>query len=247
MLNRILAACLAAGVLAGLSAAILQHFATTPLILAAEAFETSGAAASQHGAAMDGAGAARLIPAGGHDHADALAGQAEWAPGDGLERSAYSAVVTIVTAFGFALMLLSAMLLGGAAITAHTGLAWAAAAFVATGLAPSLGLSPELPGAAAAELAARQLWWAGTAAATVAGLWLALRLSTRWAIGAGLVLIVLPHLIGAPHPHELTSKVPAELAGQFASASLVVQAVIWALVGATAGYVWQRTGRQAAA
>jgi len=247
MLNRILAACLAAGILAGLSAAILQHFTTTPLILAAEAFETGGAAGLQHRAAMDGAGAARLIPAGSHDHSHSVAGQQEWAPGDGLERTFYSSVATIATAFGFALMLVSAMLLGGAAITARTGLAWAAAAFIATGLAPSLGLSPELPGAAAAELAARQLWWVGTAAATVAGLWLVLRLSTSWAIGAGVVLIVLPHLIGAPHPHELTSKVPAELAGHFASASLVVQAVIWALVGATAGYVWQQTGRQTAA
>ena len=152
MLNRILAACLAAGVLAGMSAAVLQHFTTTPLILAAEAYETGGEAEPHQGATMDGAGGARLIPAGGHDHAHSMA-----------------------------------------------------------------------------------------------GLWLALRVSSPWAIGAGVVLIVLPHLIGAPHPHVLTSKVPAELAGHFASASLVVQALIWALVGATAGYVWQRTGRQAAA
>jgi cobalt transporter subunit CbtA len=246
MLNRILAACLAAGILAGLTAAALQHFTTTRLILAAEIYEKSGEAKSHHSANSGDFrfGQARLFLA--HNET-AIVEDAEWAPGDGLERTFYSSVATIATAFGFALMLVSAMILSGAAITARAGLAWAAAAFVATGLAPSLGLSPELPGVAAADLAARQLWWAGTAAATVAALWLTLRVSSPWAIGAGLVLILLPHIIGAPHPHELTSKVPAELAGHFASASLVVHAVIWAMVGAIAGYVWQRTERQALA
>lgn len=39
MLNRILWATLVAGIVAGLATATLQHFTTTPLILAAEAYE----------------------------------------------------------------------------------------------------------------------------------------------------------------------------------------------------------------
>jgi cobalt transporter subunit CbtA len=117
---------------------------------------------------------------------------------------------------------------------------WGAAGFAAAGLAPALGLSPELPGSAAAVLEDRQIWWIATAVATAAGLWLALRVSKPWSIAGGIVLMILPHVIGAPHPEGFISEVPAELSGHFAAASLVVMAVVWSLAGTVAGYVWQR-------
>jgi predicted cobalt transporter CbtA len=58
------------------------------------------------------------------------------------------------------------------------------------------------------------------------------------------VLIVLPHLIGAPHIPKFKSTAPAELAAQFASTSLVVSAVLWALLGLAVGYAWQRVSLQ---
>src|SRR3546814_12705636 len=70
-------------------------------------------------------------------------------------------------------------------------------------------------------LGSRQLWWIGTAVATAAGLWLALRVSTPAAIAAGIALMLLPHVIGAPHPHGFASPVPGELPGHLAAASLV--------------------------
>jgi len=233
MLHRILFAALVAGIIGGLAAAVLQHFTTTPLILAAEKYEDAGPdTAALHAPAL-------LVLA--HGHSEQAAEDDEgWGPADGLERSLYTAVATIGTAFGFALILLSAMILAGAPITARSGLLWGLAGFAAAGLAPALGLAPELPGSAAADLGARQLWWIGTAVATAGGLWLALRIATPVAIAGGIALMLLPHLIGAPHPHELTSAVPAELAGHFAAASLVVMAVVWALAGTLAGYIWQR-------
>lgn len=237
MLTRITAVALAAGILAGLCVALLQSVTTTPLILAAEAFETAPAAeAHAHGQGTEAAAG----PA--HDH-----GGAEWAPADGLPRTLYTSLGTIGTTFGFALVLLSAMLLAGARITPRSGLVWGCAAFVCTGLAPALGLAPELPGSAAAELAARQYWWAGTALATAAGLWLALRSPHPAAIVAGVALIALPHLIGAPHPEAYASAVPSEISGHFAAASLVVHAVTWALTGLALGAVWQRSGSAEAA
>jgi len=242
MLNRILAACLAAGILAGMATAVLQEFTTTPLIIQAEAYESASAPA-----------AVRLNSSfGDHDNwhgaqlilADAKHGSVEggggWVPGAGVERTFFTSIASIAMGLGFALMLLSAMIIADARITARTGLAWGAAAFVATGLAPALGLSPELPGAAAADLASRQTWWFSTAIATAAGLYLTLRISTPLTIGAGIAVMCVPHVVGAPYPVEFTSKVPSELSGHFASASLVVHAVMWALVGSIAGYVWQR-------
>jgi len=240
MLNRILWAALVAGIVGGLATAVLQHFTTTPLILAAELYE-GGEAAAAAPASPGGAtfGQARLVLV--HSHGEAAEGEAEgWAPADGIERTLYTSIATIGTAFGFALILLSAMILANVRITARSGLLWGIAGFAAAGLAPALGLAPELPGSAAADLGARQLWWAGTAVATAAGLWLALRVSAPAAIAGGIALMLLPHLLGAPHPAAFTSTAPAELSGHFAAASLVVMAVVWALAGTLAGYVWQR-------
>ncbi|MEE2949954.1 MAG: CbtA family protein [Pseudomonadota bacterium] len=243
MLTRILMSALIAGIIAGSLVAAVQSFTTTPLIIEAEHYE--GGAEVETASIDASLILAHMAGAPGHHASE---GAEAWAPDDGLERTIYTSIATIGTGVGFALVLLSVMVLSGAEITAKTGLAWGAAAFVATGLAPALGLSPELPGSAAAALEARQLWWAGTALATALALWLMLRVSSPLAIAIGVALIVAPHMIGAPHPSEYTSQVPGELSGHFASASLVAQALCWALVGSIAGFVWQRqaSGSQAA-
>ncbi len=241
MLTRLAKSALAAGLVAGLTVALLQAMTTTPLILEAETYEGGPhAAATGHGIEP---AVLRPAPAPRETLAlmiDAEPGAEEWGPADGLERTFYTSISSVGTSFGFALVLLGAMVLAGARIDARNGLMWGAAAFAATGLAPALGLSPELPGSAAAELSARQFWWFGTVLATAAGLFLALRISTPTTIAVGLALIVAPHVIGAPHPQEFTSAVPSELSGHFAAASLVVHAVAWALTGAVAGFTWER-------
>jgi predicted cobalt transporter CbtA len=57
------------------------------------------------------------------------------------------------------------------------------------------------------------------------------------------VLILAPHIIGAPHTPKFKSTAPAELAAQFAATSLVLSALLWALLGLAVGYVWQRLAR----
>ncbi|MGI9407770.1 MAG: CbtA family protein [Hyphomicrobiaceae bacterium] len=241
MLTRILWVGLVAGVLSGLATATLQHFTTTPLILAAEAYENKemAAAGGWIPATFDITDGARLILAHGTEtHGDGAA--SAWAPEDGVERTLFTSVATIIVTTGYGLILLAAMLFAGGAITARSGLLWGIAGFVVTGLAPALGLSPELPGSAAGGLVARQVWWIGTAVATAGGLSLILRVSSAAAIIGGVILLCLPHVIGAPQPEAFTSTVPSELAAHFASSALVVQAVSWALVGSIAGYLWQR-------
>lgn len=243
MITRVLAAALAAGFIAGLLVSVLQHFTTTPLIIAAEAYESPAedhqVSASPHAAAMHGA---RLILAhAGHD-------DDEWAPADGLERTLYTSTVTVATAVGFAFLLLAGLLVAGENIDARRGLSWGAAGFVVTGLAPALGLPPELPGMQAADLVDRQIWWIGTAVATAAALWLLLRAGGLALSALGIVLLLAPHVIGAPHPAGTeASRVPAELAANFASASLAVHAALWVLVGVVTGWFWQRGERPASA
>jgi len=235
MLRRVFTTGLLAGLVAGLALAILQHFITVPLILAAEVYETADEAAATPAVHDHGAGDHH------HDHAAAAPDQPkEWSPADGLERTLSTSVATIVTAIGFALILLAAMLLAGEEITPMRALAWAACGFAATGLATGLGLAPELPGSAGAALESRQIWWIATAVATAFGLYLMFRATPLWARLGGLVLVLLPHAIGAPHPHSYISTAPAELAAQFTASSLVVHAALWVIVGISVGYFWMR-------
>ncbi len=228
MLTRVLTVGLLAGFLAGLAIAMLQQVTTTPLILVAESYETSGA----------------MQPAAGepkaHQHGDHAAHGGSWKPEDGLPRFFYTSIATIATAVGISFLLMAGMLFAGGPIDERRSLAWAVAGFVAAGLGPAAGLAPELPGSAAGDLIGRQVWWIGTAVATGLALWMFLRTDNLLARLASIAVLAAPHVIGAPHPHAFESRVPAELAAQFAALSLVVQALLWTFAGLAVGLLWPR-------
>ncbi len=246
MITRVLATGLLAGLLAGLTVAVLQTVTTTPLILQAETFEKAGQAKVDASLYAPRAGAflqkAQIILVhGGAEHDDA--GNTAWAPRAGLERTLATSTATIATAIGFALILLAGMLLAGDPIDERRAIAWAAAGFVVAGLAPAVGLSPEVPGMVAADLASRQSWWFLTAAATALALWLFLRSDNNWLRLLAVPILLAPHVWGAPRLAEVSaSGVPAELAARFAATSLAVQAVLWLLTGFFVGFLWRRIG-----
>ena len=152
----------------------------------------------------------------------------------------YTAMANVLTAIGFALVLVACFALAGRPVSGREGVLWGIAGFTAISLAPALGLPPEVPGAMAAELGARQGWWLLCAVATAGGLWLLVfRRSTPWTI-VGLALLVMPHLVGAPQPQELGGSAPAEIAAHFVAASLVTAAVFWAGLGWLSGTFWNR-------
>ncbi|MBM3559531.1 MAG: cobalt transporter, partial [Alphaproteobacteria bacterium] len=218
---------------------VLHRVTTVPLILEAETYETGGghdhAAAPAHGA--------RLVLV--HSHGDADAAGEAWAPADGIERLGFTLLANLVVATGFGLLLAAAFALRGTPVNLRSGVLWGIAGFAVFQLAPAAGLPPELPGSAAAELGARQLWWLAAAAGAGAGLALLVLGKGLAGQAAGLVLIVLPHVVGAPHPHGEVGAVPPELAAQYAALSLAVGAVFWAVLGGLAGAVWQRLERDA--
>jgi cobalt transporter subunit CbtA len=212
VIQRVLAIGLIAGLVAGLAIAALQHVTTTPLILAAEVYETA-----QHG----------------HEEEEG------WKPAEGLERTAATSVADIAAASGYALVLIGLMLAAGEAIEPRRAVVWAACGFASTGLATALGLAPQLPGAAETDVVMRQVWWVGAAAATGAGLFLLFRSEKLSAMSLGAALILAPHIVGAPKPAAPQSPVPAELAARFAASSLAVHAVMWILTGFLVGVLWR--------
>ncbi len=134
------------------------------------------------------------------------------------------------TAIGFSLLLVG-ILTWRNTVSLPQGLLWGAVGFAVFFAAPSLGLAPEIPGAFAADLLDRQIWWIGTAIATAIGLGLLITVPGMPFKIAGAALLVIPHLIGAPHPEVMGGAAPQELADRFVVASAVANAVFWLALG----------------
>jgi len=146
----------------------------------------------------------------------------------------------LVSGVGYASLLAALILAVGRELDPQTALRWAIGGFLAINLAPAVGLPPELPGIGGAHLAARQIWWVCTALGTGLGLYLITNVRHLAAIGIGLIAIVLPHLIGAPHAEAASSGVPAVLAAQFAARSLAIAFAFWTTLGLGLGWYWAR-------
>ena len=228
--RRLVWVALCAGLLAGAVVAAAHQLGTVPLILRAEVYEKA---------------AGEAAPAHVHDHAEhAAAGEAHgWEPENGLERTAYTLVADLLTGVGFALLLAAGLALQDGAVTWRTGLFWGLAGFATFTVAPGLGLPPALPGTEAAPLAARQLWWMATAAATGGGLAL-LAFTRRWPWAViGAALIVSPHVWGAPLPAGHHAAAPESLARQFVAAATIASFLFWLVLGASTGFFYGRLRR----
>jgi len=233
MIGRLVLAALIAGMAAGFIYGGVQHVQTTPLILAAEVYET--APAHDHAAAATDPA---VTPAAAPQHE-----AEEWAPADGWQRTLSTSITSMITGAGFALLLAGVSLLTGLPITPKNGLIWGICGFLAATVAPGAGLAPELPGMPTADLVSRQVWWVATIAATGAAIFLiATRRELLW-LAAAVVLIALPHIIGAPQPLTHETAVPAGLAASFAANTIAASAVLWSLIGLFLGLVLQKFGK----
>jgi len=194
------------------------------------------------------------VSATAHDHAAHEHPAAAWVPEDGFERTGYTLLTNVLTAAGFALVILCAMeisLKGNAAskLSWRHGLLWGGAGYAVFFLAPSLGMPPEIPGATAAPLEGRQLWWLFAVVCTATGLAGAAFGKSPWR-WAALGLLVIPHLVGAPHPPTamFAGQSPAataelvELARRFIGATAIASAVLWLALGLSSVWTVRRMG-----
>ncbi|WEJ32572.1 CbtA family protein [Devosia sp. SD17-2] len=227
MFRNLFYAALVAALCAGLVTSAFQAWRVTPLIFAAEAYEGSGADHHHEEAAADTSAAA--VPAHSHD-------EDEWAPQDGVERTAYTIFANLLMAAGYALILGAVSVLFNIPITFANGLLWGLGGFAAFTLAPALGLPPGMPGMPVADTFARQLWWAGAAVSTGAALVLVAKFRAPWALAVAVALIILPHLIQAPVAPDDPSGVPPRLTAEFVSAVLFNGALFWVALGLAFGW-----------
>ena len=224
MYARLLISALFAGASAGLIAGLLQLFFVQPVLLHAELYETG-----------------TLV----HFGPDKATTAHPALPGFDAIRDGLSLIFTMLTYTGYALIMLALMGIAedrGATIDGRTGILWGIAGFVAFHLAPGFTLAPEVPGVAAADVAARQIWWFATAGAAGIALWL-IAFGQNWIMwGIAAVLLLAPHVVGAPEPDVFTGPVPTEIGALFAARAFGVGLAACVLLGSFAGYFWQREG-----
>ncbi len=257
--RNIVFAAIAAGILAGIILGTLQHFQITPIILGAEMYEITDEVKPQvtaeahdhtnpthhtpekmaeHLAAIDAATNEHSAQtteshSGGDHHHDPEA----WSPEDGAERIFYTYLSSSLMAIGFALVIISGMSLSGKN-SIKAGALWGLAGYISFFVAPTLGLPPEIPGMEAAALEGRQSWWLLTVLLTTIGLGLLAfgKGALRW---SGLLVITIPHVLGAPQPamhgfsHPDATAVAAleALVGQFEIATAIVNGIFWVCLG----------------
>lgn len=227
MFKRLLVSGIFAGFATGLIAAALLQLFVTPVLLEAELYETGELV---HFGGANGGTALE------HDH-----DSHEHAEGESGDRTLLSLGAAVATNMGYALVLVALMAFSersGRKVTARSGLLWGIAGFVAFQMMPAIGHPPELPGNAASDLQGRQIWWAMTALASCIGI-ACIAFGKNWGVwAAGIAALLVPHIIGAPHPTALTGPTPPEIAALFAARSLGIGLVIWIILGGLAGYFW---------
>jgi cobalt transporter subunit CbtA len=225
-------AAVVAGFIAALVFTVVQSVWVTPLILQGEVYEDAAEAAPHshggHIVAAD-AGDAGAQAAGGHHDSDTHdaaehhhdeAGrhhhdENEWKPEDGWQRTLFTFGANLLMGVGYAFVLVALYLLWREPRNMVGGALYGVAGFLVFFAAPALGLPPELPGTAAADLSIRQEWWSMTAVATAIGLFLVFS-QRSWGMRVlGIVIVIAPHFVAAPQPAVESSLSPAELQSQF--------------------------------
>ena len=226
-------AALLTGLLAGVLFSAAEQVLTVPIIIEAETYENSAPVSTETKATthLDDSHAH-----GNHAHAstDDTSGFAGFS-----ERTLYTLLASILTGITFSLLLTAAMAFYGKG-NARLGLLWGLAGYLAFFVSPSLGLVPELPGTEAAAIEHRQLWWVSTVIATITGLALLVFTKSLVLKGVGTLLLVIPHIVGAPTPEHHGSLAPEALAHAFMWMTAIANFIFWVALGALTGFLLNR-------
>ena len=254
MIQRMVTSALFAGFAAGLFAALLHFAFIQKSILLGEDYESGAlthfasgsdpaALPYDHKVAADQSDAAKTAPEPvAADHAGGAGPTSE-------ARNALTVLFSTLVYVAYALILVAGFALAdyfGKPVTAREGLLWGIAGFATFQLMPAMGLAPELPGTIAADLHLRQIWWWGTVGATASGLALIGYGKSPVALVIAIVLLAMPHIVGAPEAEQFWGVAPPELAATFATRVLGAGLAVWAVLGWLAGYIWSsKTARPA--
>ncbi len=107
--------------------------------------------------------------------------------------------------------------------------------------APALGLHPELPGATAAPLEARQFWWLLVAGSSFIGLNMMIYKGKVWVRFVGFTLILIPFVYHPPAAEIFGGSAPFLLAKQFTVYVWLTNLLSWLFTGLLVGWIACKT------
>ncbi len=162
-----------------------------------------------------------------------------WAPKDGIQRWLFTLLANTSLATGWSFLLCS-VLLFVQRINLKTGVLLGVLGYLTFFVAPSLGLSPELPGTEAASLDRRQAWWVFTVLATGGAFCLLFFSKNYFAKSFAVLLLILPHVIGAPHPEVHGGTAPDAMLKAFILATFITNGVFWLILGSTNSLIFKK-------
>ena len=257
MIVRYLLAALVAGLFSGVFMTLAQEVGTVPIILKAETYE-GGAAPMVH-PSEDGATeqnssqslgpaivkfAMSLNPV-SPAYADNGADDGDGGIMFGMSRFSGTLLANLVASAGFALVLAGFSLVSGRPVTVANGVLWGIAGWLAIHMLPSLGLPPGPPGFPNADVVSRKIWWTATVFLSVGGIYLLALVRGLVAKIGGLLLLIAPHVYGAPKPDDIISSLPAYLGAEFAVAALGTTLFFWMVLGLALGFTNEKIARSA--
>ena len=223
MFKNIFVSAVVCGAIAGLLATAMQMLLVTPLLMEAELFETGQ---STH-FIIDGS------PESPMKHVNI------W---EDPYRHLMTLFFNLVTFTGFGFILIAAMALfqkRGFSLSKAEGIVAGVSGFIVFQLAPSVGLPPELPGTISVAVGLKQAWWIITILSTTVGILLLFLGKYKVVSGAGIIFIIIPHLIGHPKLETYFGVAPPELAAEFASRALAVSLIAWIILGVISSQFWK--------
>ncbi len=230
--RNIVFAALLIGLVSGLIYGVFQQIQLSPIIYAAENYETNTLALKNN------------------EHTHSSITQPAWTPDDGAERIFFTLLANVLTGISFALVMLSLMAVhdlksSKPKVDALQGLGWGAVALLAIFVAPALiGLQPEVPGTTvAAVLEYRQAWWLFAVVATALGAAFLYYAPLKLKI-IGLAIALLPQITATsmqqPLSFETTDPVAVaalyELSQQFYSMAAIGSTLFFLVLGASSGF-----------
>jgi cobalt transporter subunit CbtA len=218
MFSRVVTAALFSGCIAGLLGGLLQLYFVQPVLLHAELYESG-----------------QLT----HFGSDPMVYNHEGHRDFDIMRDLLSLGFSMAIYVGYGLIMVALMAFrieSDQMVSIRQGLVWCLAGFISVHLAPGFGLPPEVPGVASASLEAREIWWGGTVLASTLAFWIIAFGRTPISFGLAIILLLAPHVIGAPEPDILRGPVPPEIASHFAARAFGVGITSWALLGLFSSY-----------
>jgi len=232
------------GIIVGSLYGLFQQFQINPIIYASESYEVSDVKDLAVAHTNDNAQATHS-----HDHGDGTG----WSPANAFERITATLIANILTAITFSLIMIAVMSFHNLKsnkpkLNWKTGVLWGAGLMLSMFVAPSLlGLQPEIPGTVSESIGQRQIWWISSSVSTALGLLLLYYGASAFKI-AGAILLILPHVLGAPtpetHHYENTDPLVVEalnqLSGQFVIMTTIGMAIFCLLIGTLCGFASTR-------